>query len=58
MFYISVTLPVLTPAGSVAHQVVAERFRPDSKDERDMLGSFIRHGVSQSEAEAESLVQM
>src|SRR5437762_13006302 len=42
----------------VAQRVVAERFKPDSKDRPDMLGSFLRHGLTQPQAEAESLIQM
>ena len=42
---------------SIAHEVVAERFGPNRKEKRDMLGSFVRHGLSQDEVESESLVQ-
>src|SRR6266487_3103815 len=42
----------------VAQRVVAERFKPDSKDRPDMLGSFLRHGLTKPQAEAESLIQM
>jgi cytochrome P450 len=38
---------------SLAREVVANRFRPDAEDQRDMLGSFIRHGVSKSQCESE-----
>ena len=42
----------------IAKQVVAKRFGPDKKVQPDMLGSFIAHGLTQSEAESETLVQM
>lgn len=42
----------------IAKEVVGERFGPEKKVQRDMLGSFIRHGLTQQEAESESLVQM
>lgn len=42
----------------IAKQVVAERFGPDKKVQKDMLGSFIAHGLTQTEAESETLVQM
>ncbi|AEO63946.1 cf4974fb-3452-4ca8-bf80-67d173cbdc92 [Thermothielavioides terrestris] len=38
---------------AIAEQVVAERFGPDAQDHRDMLGAFIRHGVSQRQCEIE-----
>jgi cytochrome P450 len=37
---------------------VAERFAADAKDKRDMLGSFIRHGLTQDEASGEALLQI
>lgn len=43
---------------SLAKAIVAERFGPDKKLQRDMLGSFIAHGLSQEEAESEILVQV
>ncbi|KAF4838921.1 Cytochrome P450 monooxygenase lolP1 [Colletotrichum tropicale] len=42
----------------VARDVVAKRFGPDAKDERDMLGSFVRHGLTQGQAEQEVLFQI
>jgi hypothetical protein len=42
----------------VAKEVVAERFGPNKKVQRDMLGSFIAHGLTQEEAGSESLLQM
>ncbi|RBR23745.1 uncharacterized protein FIESC28_03450 [Fusarium coffeatum] len=35
-----------------------ERFGPGKLEKRDMLGSFIRHGITQKEAEAETIVQL
>ncbi|KAL7948158.1 cytochrome P450 [Trichoderma barbatum] len=43
---------------SIARDVAAERFKPDVKAERDMLGSFIRHGLTQTESESEILLQI
>jgi len=42
----------------VAKQIVGERFGPDKKVKQDMLGSFVAHGLTQTEAESESLLQM
>ncbi|KAK1755440.1 cytochrome P450 [Echria macrotheca] len=42
----------------IAKQVVGERFGPDRKVQPDMLGSFIAHGLTQAEAESETLVQI
>jgi hypothetical protein len=42
----------------VAKEVVAERFGPNKKVQKDMLGSFIAHGLKQEEAGSESLLQM
>ena len=42
----------------ISKEIVAERFGPDKKVKRDMLGSFIRHGLTQRQAEAETLMQM
>jgi len=42
----------------VAKQIVSERFGPDKKVKQDMLGSFVAHGLTQSEAESESILQM
>ena len=43
---------------SITKEVVAQRFGPDAKDQRDMLGSFIRHGLTRDEAESETILQM
>ncbi|KAH6855442.1 cytochrome P450 [Chaetomium sp. MPI-CAGE-AT-0009] len=39
--------------------VVGKRFaQPDAKDKQDMLGSFMRHGLSQRKCETEALIQI
>lgn len=43
---------------SVVKQIVRERFTEDATPHDDMLGSFIRHGLNQEEAESETLLQM
>jgi hypothetical protein len=43
---------------AVAKQIVGERFGPEKKSHADMLGSFVRHGLTQVEAESESILQM
>jgi hypothetical protein len=43
---------------AVAKQIVSERFGPEKQVHSDMLGSFVRHGLNQEEAESESLLQM
>ncbi|KAL8383263.1 hypothetical protein RB595_006832 [Gaeumannomyces hyphopodioides] len=42
----------------VAEDVVTERYGPDAKDSQDMVGSFIRHGVTAEECEQEVLLQI
>jgi len=42
----------------VARRVVAERFEPGVQPQLDMLGSFIRHGLSPEEASSEALLQI
>lgn len=45
--------------GRVAKQVVSERFSSDKPDEKqDMIGAFIRHGVSARQIEAEIPLQI
>ncbi len=41
-----------------SHKAVAERFGPDAKQVNDMLGSFVRHGLTQEECESESMLQI
>jgi cytochrome P450 len=38
--------------------MIAQRFLPDAKPQRDMMGSFIRHGLNQEEASGEALLQV
>jgi cytochrome P450 len=42
----------------IARKIVAERFSSDAKAPKDMLSSFISHGLTQEEAESESLLQI
>merc|ERR1712000_84614 len=42
----------------VAKRKVAERFEPHASSQPDMLGSFIRHGLTQEEASSESLLNV
>lgn len=42
----------------VAKRVVSERYSPEAKDHPDMLGSFVRNGLGQQEAESESMLQI
>ncbi|KAH7151052.1 cytochrome P450 [Fusarium sp. MPI-SDFR-AT-0072] len=42
----------------VANKKVAERFAPGAKSHPDMLGSFIRHGLTQEQASRESLLNV
>lgn len=37
---------------------MSERFSPDAPSQRDMLGSFIRHGLTQEEVAGETLLQI
>ncbi|KAF2088620.1 cytochrome P450 [Saccharata proteae CBS 121410] len=42
----------------VAAEVVATRFGPDAKSRSDMTGSFVRHGLTQTQCESEVLLQI
>ncbi|CCF33857.1 benzoate 4-monooxygenase cytochrome P450 [Colletotrichum higginsianum] len=42
----------------LAQQHVADRFGPDAKDEPDLLGSFLRHGLDQRSAQSEIMFPM
>ncbi len=42
----------------IAKEIVGRRFGPNAKVKNDMLGSFIRHGLTKLETEAEALLQM
>ena len=41
-----------------AREVVTQRFQPDAKPQMDMLGSFLRHGLTREDAETEVMVQI
>ncbi|RKL19312.1 hypothetical protein BFJ68_g3586 [Fusarium oxysporum] len=45
-------------AFGVANKKVAERFAPGAQSHPDMLGSFIRHGLTQEQASRESLLNV
>ncbi|KAL1841739.1 hypothetical protein VTJ49DRAFT_6653 [Mycothermus thermophilus] len=38
--------------------IVAKRFAPGAPEKQDMLGSFMRHGMTQKECEVEALMQI
>ncbi|RDW65159.1 hypothetical protein BP5796_09851 [Coleophoma crateriformis] len=42
----------------IGKEATAERFGPNKKVKHDMLGSFIAHGLSQREAQSETLLQI
>jgi hypothetical protein len=42
----------------IAKATAAERFGPDKKVQKDMLGSFVARGLTQEEAEAEIMLQV
>lgn len=46
------------PVNRLAKKVAAERFGANAKSQKDMLGSFVTHGLTQEEAESEILLQM
>jgi Cytochrome P450 len=48
----------LGPIVGIAQEVVAERFQEGNKGKQDMLGSFINHGITQEEAESETILQV
>ena len=43
---------------ALAKEKVAERFGDGRKVKQDMLGSFLNHGLSQKEAESETVLQL
>ncbi|KAM7194408.1 cytochrome P450 [Rhypophila sp. PSN 637] len=43
---------------AVSNEVVAKRFGSDKETVRDMLGSFIKNGLTQEEAESETTLQI
>jgi len=42
----------------IAKDVAAKRFGPDKKDQKDMIGSFVRHGLTEREIQGEILMQI
>ncbi|KAL2061574.1 hypothetical protein VTL71DRAFT_6951 [Oculimacula yallundae] len=42
----------------ITNAVVAKRFGPNKTVEKDMLGSFIAHGLTQDQAESETVLQI
>ncbi|KAK2617023.1 hypothetical protein QQS21_000114 [Conoideocrella luteorostrata] len=48
----------LGPIMAIAKRIVGERYGPAAIERRDMLGSFVSHGLDQRDAESESLVQI
>ncbi len=43
---------------SIAKRLVSKRFGEGKEEKQDMLGSFIKHGLSQRQAETEAVFQM
>ena len=43
---------------SFARKIVQRRFGTQKIERKDMLGSFLQHGLSQREAEVEATLQM
>ncbi|RYO85039.1 hypothetical protein DL766_005680 [Monosporascus sp. MC13-8B] len=43
---------------AVAREIVAKRFEPKAEEQQDMLGAFIRHGLTQRQCETEVLFQI
>ncbi|KUJ15933.1 cytochrome P450 [Mollisia scopiformis] len=42
----------------VAKQITRDRFQPGAEPQKDMMGSFIRHGLTQEEVAGETLLQV
>ncbi|KAE9372687.1 cytochrome P450 [Stipitochalara longipes BDJ] len=42
----------------ITKKLVRERFLPGAKEQKDMMGSFIRHGLTEEEVAGESLLQV
>ncbi|KAI0855716.1 cytochrome P450 [Xylaria cubensis] len=64
-FWLSIAGPKITDDKGfgvlmeMAGKVVAPRFGPNAKEDRqDMLGSFVRHGLTKRQCEAEALLQI
>ncbi|TID26691.1 cytochrome p450 [Venturia nashicola] len=54
----SVTGPWETDEKGLAKSVAAERFGPKRVERQDMLGSFVRNGLTEREARTEAVTQM
>lgn len=46
------------PALAFAHKAVSERYGPDAKPRKDMLGHFVSKGLSQVQCECEAFLQI
>ncbi|GIZ47929.1 hypothetical protein CKM354_001100500 [Cercospora kikuchii] len=46
------------PALAFAHKAVSERYGPDAKPRKDMLGHFVNKGLSQVQCECEAFLQI
>jgi hypothetical protein len=55
-FYYMIELIVYNPR--FARDVVAERFGANKVIRKDMLGSFLAHGLTQEQLESETVTQM
>lgn len=42
----------------ITKKVSAERYGAEKKVKKDMLGSFVNHGLTEEEAESETLIQV
>ena len=42
----------------IAQKTVSRRYGDGKEEKEDMLGSFVRHGLTQSQAEAAAVLQM
>jgi hypothetical protein len=42
----------------ITKKVASERYGPVKKVKSDMLGSFVHHGLTEEEAESETLIQV
>lgn len=49
---------LLVVVARLAKKVAAERFGPNKKVQKDMLGSFVKRGLTQEEVESEILLQV
>lgn len=50
--------PWVNDFAQVAQEVVSKRFDPDVAPQKDMLGSFLRHGLTQEQAESEIVLSL